>query len=161
MPDHSYALNSSVPVERSKAQIRGYLAQMGADGFADAEQRGECRLAFQISNRNYAIAFRLPDMESCAATPTGRARSQRETVQRHEQMVRSYWRTILLIVKANAEAVALGVLTVEEAFGSMMLSHGGRTLGQMVLRLSRNGEIPDELPLVALPLGKEVPHDQS
>jgi hypothetical protein len=147
--EHNYATNSSVPVERSKAQIRGYLAQAGADGFGDVEQQGKVAMAFVIDGHRYQITFTLPAFSQFQQTPSGRDRCQREALAHHDRAVRSYWRTILLIIKANCEAIALGVMTARQAFGSMLvLGDGHTTVGEAVWARIESGELPKALPLL-------------
>ena len=108
--EHSYATNSAVPVERSKGQIRGYLAQAGADGFGDVEQGRRVALAFVIEGHQYRISFELPDINApkFSKTPTGRMRSTRDSIRLHDQAIRSYWRTILMAIKGQCEMIAIG-----------------------------------------------------
>lgn len=151
---HRFAVDTSVPVERSKAQIRGYLAQVGADGFADIEEKGRVVVAFTIDGKKYILGFYpLPKShEQFRFTPKGRERKPAQSLQLWEQDVRSRWRALLMIVKANCESVALGMYTPEHAFGNnLVLGDNRTTVGEAVARAAIDGKLPMALPLLSSP----------
>ena len=151
---HRFAVDTSVPVERSKAQIRGYLAQAGADGFADIEEKDRVIVGFTIDGRKYITGFHpLPkDHEKFLRTPKGRDRKPVQALQLWEQDVRSRWRALLMIVKANCESVALGMYAPEQAFGNnLVLGDDRTTVGEAVARAAIDGKLPKALPLLSFP----------
>jgi hypothetical protein len=52
---------------------------------------------------------------------------------RWEQDVRECWRALLLLIKANLEAVDRGIVRAEEAFMAFLIAPSGQTVGEIVL----------------------------
>lgn len=145
----SYASQTSVSTERSKGELERLLSRAGATGFMSGLENTTAMLGFKLNDRFYSIRFQLPAQENYAMTPgRHRRRSAADMLKHHEQACRSRWRAILLIVKAKLEAVAIGVMTVEEAFASDFVLKGGETMGQAFLKKVESGEVPKALPLL-------------
>lgn len=134
-----FASDTSVPVERSKAEIEKLLARYGASQFAsgwDDEGRA-AHLGFRIENRTIRFLLPLPDKaaDEFTLTPAGRRKRHPEDAARAwEQACRSRWRALLLVIKAKLEAAACGISTIEDEFLAWTVVPGGRgrTVGDML-----------------------------
>jgi len=128
----SYAASTKVSVGRTRVEIEQLLVRHGATEFAYGWAEGQARIAFAMADRR--ILFRLPlpdpDDEAFTRTPSGRQlRTAAAARQEWEQAVRARWRALLLIIKAKLEAVAAGVVTLEEEFLAHVMLPDGSTVG--------------------------------
>ena len=157
----TYATDTSVPVERSRAEIEGTLAKYGATRFGYMTDETEALIGFVMNTK--AIKFRLPlpnprgDVFTKGfRTYLGRKVSGSDFVRdpddAHrlwEQACRSKWRSLALCIKAKCEAVAAGITTFEEEFLAHIVTPGGRTVGQRLLpqldEMQRTGKLPSLL----------------
>ncbi len=133
----SYAENTSVPVEKSKAELDAMLARAGARQrmVGTDDDAGSAFVGFTIGEgpalRQVRLTIPLPKVAAFArkrfrgdmvtATPE-------EQHKAHEQACRSRWRAMVLLVKAKLEAVALGVSTLEREFLADIYLPSGETV---------------------------------
>ncbi len=127
-----YAENTSVPVERSKAEIERALERYGADGFMTGwdAQASTAMIAFRFKNRHVRITLPLPK----AGDYTWQWRTtDNQKRERLEQFTRQRWRALLLVVKAKLEAVESKVSTFEQEFLPYIVMPDGRTIADIAL----------------------------
>jgi hypothetical protein len=156
-----YAQGTSVPMERSRAEVERTLMRYGATGFAYSWERrevvtppaahgpycgarrgGSCQYGCPktIAREVVIIGFKMK-------TEGGERRVQLEVPMPHEREVgskakadaatRQRWRALVLVLKAKLEAVASGISTLEAEFLANVLLENGMTIGQALLpRLS-------------------------
>ena len=103
----TYARNTRVPPEKTRAEIEHTVKKYGAKGFASAWQGDAVRIEFLCRDRH----IRMTMIEPSAAQPA-----------------RSKWRSLLLLVKAKLEAVDAKIVTFEEAFLGDVVMPDGRTV---------------------------------
>lgn len=107
----TYAANTQVPVERTKAEIEKLVKKYGAKGFAAGWHGDRAQLSFVAHERHIRFTIIMPTQAQAA---------------------RSRWRTLLLLVKAKLEAVDAKVATFEEAFvGDIVMPDTGKTVWEM------------------------------
>lgn len=129
-----YAAQTSVPVDRSKAEIERILRRYGATSVMHGWNETNAMLGFAIQNRQVKIILPLPTMADASRTPAGRTRrGAKAKLQAHDQMVRARWRALALVVKAKLEAVGSGISTVDQEFLAWTVLPGGMTVGEHVL----------------------------
>lgn len=152
----SYAANTTVSVEKSRAEIEATLARYGADSFAYATSPGIAIIGFQVtppSGIRLSIRMTLPIPRKSEERFTHRTvygrlteNSPEQTNKLWEQACRSSWRSLCLVIKAKLEACASGISTVEREFMADIMLPNGQTMGQQVepqLRmLSEAGRVP-------------------
>ena len=131
-----YAENSRVPVDRSKAEIERLVMRYGADQFvrgSSLNPRAEA-VAFKIHGWNIKLEIPMPDPEDkrYKLTPTGKARTEEIWHAEYEKEIRRRWRALVLLVKAQLEAIELGIITLEEAFFANIVVPGGQRLIEAV-----------------------------
>jgi hypothetical protein len=93
----NYANRTRVPPERTRQEIEELMRKRGADQFFQAADARRVWLAFRINGRHIRFTLPLPERPS-------------------EQLIRSRWRALFLVVKAKLEAVDIGITTLEDAF---------------------------------------------
>lgn len=128
-----YAADTSVPVERSRAELETIIRRYGADAFVSGWDGAGATIGFRLRGRFIRIALPLPSDADFGRTPTGRTRHARAAIDAaREQAHRQRWRALVLVVKAKLEAVIAGVSTVEQEFLAWTLLPDGRTVGDAV-----------------------------
>lgn len=144
-----YAEGTSVPVERSKAEIERLLAQAGAESVMSGTMPGKAVIAFELHDRRIRFDLPLPAKEQFAQRRV-RGYMRRATPEQQatawEAACRQRWRGLLLVIKAKLESSASGIETLEEAFLAQIVVAGGATVGsQLIPRLAeacRTGNLP-------------------
>jgi len=159
-----YAKDTSVSVERSRAEIETILAKYGAERFGYATEPGRAIVAFTIKdvpigdNEGVMLAVRmtlpLPAMGEKRFTHRKRyneivENSPQDVAKLWEQACRSSWRSLCLVIKAKLEACASGISTIEREFLADVVTPSGMTLGEMVrpqlAAMSERGEATGKL----------------
>lgn len=126
----SYAVNTTVPVEKSKTEIEHTLERYGASEFVYGVKPDRAMVGFVLKGRS--IRFTLPlltkDNEKFRKTAAGRERHVRAgtlAYQDWERDCRQRWRALGLAIKAKLEAVESGIASIEDEFlGYMVLPNG-------------------------------------
>lgn len=133
-----YATNSSVPTDRSRAEIEKCLQRYGADKFGYMTETGKAMITFEISNRRVCISMPIPDINNEMFIPKRKRFGKPNTeLQREnwEQACRSCWRSLAMVIKAKLESVECGISTLEREFLADIVLPGsnGKTLGAVIM----------------------------
>lgn len=155
----TYAANTTVSVEKSRAELERILTRYGADAFAYGWQGVEARVQFRANGKQVRFVIPLPDFEEFKRYKRGGStylRSEAEAEKRWEQASRVRWRGLCLVVKAKLEAVEAGIAEFEDEFLAYIVLPSGETTGEWMRPqldvVYESGMMPDELRL-ALPKG--------
>lgn len=160
----AYAENTSVPVERSRAEIESMLRKYGAAQFVSGWDAEKALIGFAAQGRHLRFVLKMPGANEKRFTHTKHKGHYFEKVNPpdrvralHEQEIRRLWRALALSIKAKLEAVESGIETFEEAFLPHIVLPDGSTVGQFMSpqleRAYASGEMPRLLP--ALPAPRE------
>jgi hypothetical protein len=125
-----YASDTTVSVDKSKAEIERTLQRYKATQFAYGWDADRAMIGFRMGDRQYRFLLPLPDRADFARSPQGRARSSEVQTREWEQACRSRWRALLLVIKAQLEAVEVGIVTLEDAFLAYAVLPSGRTVSE-------------------------------
>lgn len=130
----TYAADTSVSSDKSRAEIERTLSRYGADSFMYGWDRSGAIIGFILQNRQVRFKLPLPDRNSQEfnRTATGRSRSSTAAQEAYEQAVRQRWRALSLVIKAKLEAVETGIVTFESEFAMHMMLPSGQTVGEWV-----------------------------
>lgn len=132
-----YAENTSVAVEKSRAEVERILDRYGATAFRYTKMEGQAVIEFAAHARMIRFTLPLPKRASYSLSPQGRKRTATSADAAWEQACRSRWRALTLAVKAKLEAVESGIATFEEEFLAYIVlpsgsdANGGKTIGQL------------------------------
>jgi hypothetical protein len=129
----AYAEGTTVPVEKSIAEIVGLVKKAGAERVAQFDDPDFFAVQFQIRERMVRFRVNLPtiadmptrDGRGCSLSPAQRS-AKRD--QSHRQRARA----LLLVIKAKLESIESGVETFEEAFLANVVMANGQTLYERV-----------------------------
>lgn len=130
-----YAENTSVLVERSKAEIERTLQRYGASEYITGWGAGQAMVGFKMENRYVKFILPMPqehESEICR-TAKGRLRSPTDRRKAWEQACRSRWRALALAIKAKLECVESGISSFESEFLAHIVLPNGKTVGDEVL----------------------------
>ncbi len=131
-----YAENTSVSVERSKAEIESLLIRRGAKAFQSGWADGQAAIGFILNDRTLRFKLPIPSKEDPAFNLTpgrGRKRDSVAAEKAWEQACRSRWRALLLAIKAKLEAVDAGISIFDREFLAFIVDPAsGQTIGDEI-----------------------------
>jgi len=130
----SYAENTTVPVERSKAEIEGLLRKHGATQFVSGwdDTTGETTMVCRIADRMIRFTVRAPTPEECRISPQGQRRNEKHAKAAAQREHMRRWRARLLITKAKLEIIATGESTIEREFLADIVLPDKSTVGEWI-----------------------------
>lgn len=155
MTTGTYASQTSVSADRSRADIEKTLVRYGATTFGYGWQDQRAMISFVMGGRQMRFLLPLPDPTDRAftRTPTNRPRTARQAEEAYQQAVRQKWRALLLIVKAKLEAVESGIVTFDEEFAMHMVLPDGRRVADHVTpaieQSYASGQVPQMLAITS------------
>jgi len=156
----TYAAETSVSSDKSRAEIERTLARYGAAGFMYGWRPTGALVAFEMEGRRVQFRVPLPDRYSQEITHTperGRQRSAAAAESAYEKAVRQRWRALALVIKAKLEAVESGITTFDGEFLAHIMLPDGRTTGEWMQpqleAVYESGEMPDMIPALSSPAG--------
>ncbi len=149
----TYASNTSVSAEKSRAEIERTLQRFGADQFMYGWEQERAVVQFSAEGRSIRFVLVLPDKEDpkFSMTPGGRRRRDADAMLKAwEQETRSTWRALALVIKSKLVAVEEGIMTFEEEFLAHIVLPSGGTVGEWIVpqieRSYETGDMPLALP---------------
>jgi hypothetical protein len=129
-----FAEDTGVTAAKSRDQIVEMMKRAGADAFLFGEDKGRATIGFRLEGRYLRFTVPIPERG-----PRG-----------GEQLVRTRWRALWLVVKARLEAVAIGLTTIEEAFLAETILPDKHSVAEVMLpqieAAYRDGKMPPLLP---------------
>ena len=149
-----YAKNTSVSVEKSRAEIESVLTRYGATSFAYATNMDKAMVQFQASGRRIMFVLALPDKTAKIYTHRyngkGVKMNEQDSYIKWEQACRQRWRCLALAIKAKLEAVESGIATFEDEFMAHILLPDGKTVSHhmrpSIEKAYQTGKMPPLLP---------------
>jgi hypothetical protein len=149
-----YAARTEVPEHQSRTEIEKALTRFGATAFAYgwSADHSMAQIAFELAGRRLRFEIATPDRSEKRFTHDRAGRRRTETSMRaaYDQEIRRIWRSLLLVIKAKLEAVATGIVSLEEEFLAHVVLPDGSTVGQWVepqlAELYGHGDMPALLP---------------
>jgi hypothetical protein len=147
----AYAENTSVPVEKSRAEIEKLLSRHKCAKFLAGVDHEEHRATVQFQAHNRIIKFEIslpnpadPKFKKIKNSYLQRTASGVAKVVEQEERTR--WRALLLVIKAKLEAVESGIATFEDEFLAHVLLPNDQTVAQYigpeVERIYQTGRMP-------------------
>lgn len=132
----TYASQTNVPSDKSRAEIERTLARYGASSFMYGWDQTRAVIAFEMNGRRLKFILPMPERDSREFTHTP-AKNQRRSAAAaeaaYDQAVRQRWRALALVIKAKLEAVEAGIAEFEEEFLAHIVLPNGRTVGDFMV----------------------------
>ena len=146
-----YASQTTVSVEKSRAEIETTLSRYGAEQFAYASdrERGLASIQFSAVGRHvrFVLKLPLPCDPDFQRTPKGQARRRPQAIhEAWEQACRQRWRALALCIKAKLEAVECRIASFEAEFLAFIVLPGGMTVGQLIAPQIEQAYVSGEVP---------------
>lgn len=153
-----FAAETTVPVEKSRAEIETLLHRYGADAFGYATRDGMALIEFRCKERHVRFVLPLPsrgDRQFQRTPHKHQLRSPEAQHQAWEQACRQRWRALLLAIKAKLEAVDCGIAEFETEFLAYVVDPATRqTVGELVRPMIAERYLGNNMDL---PLGLPAP----
>ena len=129
-----FAKDTTVAVERSRAEIERMLTRYGASKFASGWDERGATIMFEASNRRIRFSLALPLLGDKRFDRDGRGstRNPAQRIAAREQACRQKWRALALVIKAKLEAVDSGITSFETEFLAHVVLPNGGTVGECV-----------------------------
>jgi hypothetical protein len=150
-----YAANTSVSVEKSRAEIEQLLMRYGATSFMYGLMPGMAGIQFEMNSRRLKFILPLPsrDEKRFHQTPAKKLmRSPEEAYREWEQACRQRWRALALAIKAKLETVECGISTFEDEFMAHIVLPNGSTVSDFmrpqIAQSYETGSMPRMLPML-------------
>lgn len=146
-----FAEATTVPVEKSRAEIESILNRYGASqfGYTTDTVRGLATIQFCAKERHVRFLLHLPlfSEDQFVYTPAKRVRrSPQEQQKAWEQACRQRWRALALCIKAKLEAVECGITEFESEFMAHIVLPGGQTVEQLMRPQIANAYLTGSVP---------------
>jgi hypothetical protein len=132
-----FAADTSVSVERTRAEIERLIIKYGATSTAFFNAQAEAMIAFEANERRILFRLPLPDRneERFTSYQRGKTTYQRTpeaAFAQWEQACRQRWRALALVIKAKLEAVDSGITTFEDEFLAHIVMPDGQTVASHI-----------------------------
>lgn len=131
-----YAEKTTVPVEKSRAEVEQILARYGASSFMYGWSGSQVAIAFVVSvdsgqQRQVRFELPLPDRNEHRFTHHARGvRTASAAEKEWEQSCRQRWRALTLVIKAKLEAIETGIASFEDEFLAYTVMPSGETVSE-------------------------------
>ena len=148
----TYASQTEVSADRSRAEIERIITRYGADGFIYGWEPNRAMIQFKANDRYVRFIVEMPDRNDFELTPARRQRRSPDAIQTAwEQAQRQRWRALALVIKAKLEAVEAGITQFEAEFLAHIVLPDGTTVGDWVAPQVKAayelGTMPQMLPM--------------
>lgn len=155
MTTRRFAQETTVPVEKTKAEIESLVTRYGATGFRSGWSGDISQVEFAAKERVIRFTLPLPSRDD-KAFRTSKAGNpifdQSKRLKLWEQACRQRWRALLLAIKAKLEAVSIGISEFEAEFLANIVDPiTGRTVGESVRPMIAARYEGRDVPLIGLP----------
>jgi hypothetical protein len=161
-----FASQTSVPVERSRAEIEKTLLRYGASEFQSGWRQESAMIGFQLGKLFIRFVLPLPSRSEKRFThKTDRynhvkKRSEDAAAREYDQEVRQRWRALLLTIKAKLEAVECGISSIESEFLAFIVMPNQVTVGDWFIDQALPCIAAGEMPRLALAAPKDDKVDE-
>lgn len=133
----AYAEKTTVPVSKSRIEIKELIRKHGARQFISGYSGNKVMIGFTAENRQIRFIIEIPE---------GKTDKQQEQVERQR------WRALLLVIKAKFEAIESGVSCFDDEFMAHIVLPDGQTISEYMLpqieSVYQSGAMPALLPMI-------------
>jgi len=125
----SYAATTTVPFEKSIAEIVALVKRSGATQIGKFESEEGFQVQFAIKDRLIRFRLKFPALDTIPRRNGNNAvLSEVQRKGRLDQAIRQRGRALLLVIKAKLESVESGIETLEQAFLAHVVMSDGVTV---------------------------------
>lgn len=118
MASGKYAVTTTVPADKSRADIEKIVRKYGADMYGYATTEDKALITFRMRDRHlrFELSFPSEDDRSVTHTEQGKTRTATQANNARDQLVRQRWRALLILIQGKLEAVEVGIEVFDAAF---------------------------------------------
>jgi hypothetical protein len=149
----SYAQQTEVAVEKTKAEIERMILRFGAGRFMSMSEPGRASIGFEIKGKLVRFILPLPDQKEnrfWQSAHRHRKRSSEDAYKGWEQACRSSWRALGLCIKAKLEAVEQKITSFESEFLAHFVLPNGMTMGEYTIPMLEEMSKTKQMPSMSL-----------
>lgn len=128
----TYADNTQVSSDRSRAEIERTLQRYNTDQFMYGWDQNQAIVGFRMNDRQIKFLLPMPDKSEYMKTPTGKKRTEKQINTGWEKAGRQQWRALALVIKAKLEAVESGIAVFEDEFMANIVLPNGSTVSDFM-----------------------------
>lgn len=156
-----FAEQTSVSVEKSRAELEQILRRYGASKFGYLCDDHQAAIQFMAGDKTVRFILPLPDQKERRFTHSRHTWPKllppHKALENWEQGCRTAWRALVLCVKAKLEAVASKITTFEQEFLAHLVLPNGRTVTEQLMPEINSAISLGEMPsfTLALPAKRE------
>ncbi len=136
--------DTSVPVERSKEQVRQMLKSAGARAimlYEEWEPTTTCHVTFAWPVGEDFASIQQVRLTVKPLPPEPGARTSSPWKVSPEQRERQAWRALAWYLKTMLEAATFGLLSFEDVFLSFFVGDDGHTIGETFIPMLEQGRL--------------------
>jgi hypothetical protein len=158
----TYAANTVVSVDKSRAEIEATLVRYGASMFFSGWDDERAFVAFRLQDRHIKLTLPIPQRNERRFTHHKdrygfeRQNTPAKALDLFEQAKRSLFRALLLALKAKLESVESRIETFEQAFLAHIVLPDNTLVGDRVGALVDAAYRTGQMGALALPAGDDV-----
>lgn len=142
-----YASTTTVPIERSKSELKSVIYKYGASNYQFAESDEKAMVVFAVDNRMIKFVLIFPPLTAFARSHGGRrARTKLQMREAHGQECKRRWRSLILSIKAKFESAESEIETFEEAFLAQILLPDKTTVSENIIPMIEEAYAKKRMP---------------
>lgn len=149
-----YAERTEVSPEKSKVDIERMVTNAGAKKFMQGSDEDKAMIMFVMNERHIRFVVQFPDRSDneIAKDHNGYSRTAAQREKKYQQIVRSRWRGLFLVIKAKLTSIESGIAEFEDEFMAHIVLPDGQTVGDhmkpQIATAYETGTMPPLLPLL-------------
>jgi hypothetical protein len=134
-----FASETTVPVEKTRAEIETTLMRYGASEFHSGWKEGQAMIAFRLGDLFIRFVLPIPARDDKKFTHkksrygNWEKRTDLQAAKVWDQEVRQRWRALHLVIKAKLEAVECAISTIEQEFLAFIVMPNQITVGEWIM----------------------------
>jgi hypothetical protein len=142
-----FAEGTSVPVDRSRAEMERILMKYGADQFSSGWTAEKAVIMFRLRARYVRVEMPLALAGKTWGPNKGKHLHSQDSAAKEN---RRRWRALVLYVKAKLESVESEIVSFEQAFMAHIVLPNKQTVGEFmqpqIESAYQSGQMPKQLP---------------
>ena len=148
----TFASETSVSPERSRAEVERTLRKYGAEKYMYGQDQDRAIICFEMKGRRIRFDLPMPDKSErrFTHTPGGTRRSPGPALEAWEKGCRQRWRALAAGIKMKLEFIESGITEFDSEFLSHIVLPDQRTVGQWMIpqveEVYATGDMPEMLP---------------
>ena len=146
----AYAKGTTVPAERSRAEIERILQKAGADQVSSGFTSEKAVVMFRMNSRYVRVDIPIPPFGDPKTANWAKKKGVFYGAERHTAEVRRRWRAMVLYLKAKIESIDSNIVDFDTAFMGHLVLPNKQTVAEFmqpqIAAAYSSGDMPKALP---------------